>query len=124
MAAALDGECELVCGAFSSTPERSKQTGEMLYLPPERVYGTYKEMIDREKKLPENERMNFVAIMTPNHLHFPPAKMALENGFPVMCDKPMTLNLKEAKKLEKEADPVIGRGRETRISSAKKITGR
>ena len=100
MAAALDGECDLVCGAFSSTPERSKKTGGALYLPPERVYGTYEEMITREKELPEGERMDFVSIVTPNYLHFPPAKMALENGFPVICDKPMTFSLDEARKLE------------------------
>jgi len=101
MAAALDGECELICGAFSSTPERSKKSGEALYLPPERVYGTYEEMITREKELPEGERMDFVSIVTPNYLHFPPAKMALENGFPVICDKPMTYSLEEARQLEK-----------------------
>jgi len=100
MAASLDGECELVCGAFSSTPEKSKASGEMLYLPPERVYGTYGEMIAREKGLPEGERMDFVSIATPNHLHFDPAKMALENGFPVVCDKPMCYSLMEAKQLE------------------------
>ncbi len=100
MAAALDGECDLVCGAFSSTPERSKKTGEALYLPPDRVYGTYEEMITREKELPEGERMDFVSIVTPNYLHFPPARMALENGFPVICDKPMTFSLDEAKQLE------------------------
>ncbi len=100
MAAALDGECELVCGAFSSTPERSRKSGEALYLPPERVYGTHEEMIQKEKELPKGERMDFVSIVTPNYMHFPPAKMALENGFPVICDKPMTFNLGEAKELE------------------------
>ena len=100
MASSLDGECELVCGAFSSTPERSQKSGAALYLPPDRVYGTYEEMIASEKKLPADVRMDFVAIVTPNHLHFPPAKMALENGFHVMCDKPMTFNLAEAKELE------------------------
>jgi len=100
MAAMLDGECELVCGAFSSTPERSRESGETLHLPPERVYGTYEEMIEKERKLPEGERMDFVSIVTPNHLHFHPAKLALESGFPVMCDKPMTYNLAEAKELE------------------------
>ena len=100
MAASLDGECELVCGAFSSTPERSKKSGDALYLPEDRVYGTYEEMIMREKELSEGERMDFVSIVTPNVVHFPAAKMALENGFPVMCDKPMTFNLDEAKQLE------------------------
>ncbi|MDP2983066.1 MAG: Gfo/Idh/MocA family oxidoreductase [Candidatus Latescibacter sp.] len=100
MAAALDGECELVCGAFSSTPERSHASGEALYLPRERVYGTFAEMILREKERPAGDRMDFVSIVTPNNMHFQPAKMALENGFPVVCDKPMTFSLDEAKKLE------------------------
>ena len=100
MAASLDGECELVCGAFSSTPERSHASGEALYLPRERVYGTFAEMILREKERPAGDRMDFVSIVTPNHMHFQPAKMALENGFPVVCDKPMTFSLDEAKKLE------------------------
>jgi len=99
MAAALDGECELVCGAFSSTPERSKESGAKLYLPPERVYGTFEEMFYTEKRLPEGDRMDFVSIVTPNHMHFAPAKMALENGFDVVCDKPMTFNLAQAKDL-------------------------
>ncbi len=100
MAAGLDGMCELVCGAFSSTPERSKTSGEALYLPPDRVYGTFREMFERETHLPPAERMDFVSIVTPNHQHFPAAKMALENGFPVICDKPLAFNLDEAKKLE------------------------
>ncbi|MEX2601611.1 MAG: Gfo/Idh/MocA family oxidoreductase [Balneolaceae bacterium] len=98
-AAALDGQIEFVCGAFSSNPERSKKTGKQLYLPPDRVYGTFEEMFEKEKALPEGERMDFVSIVTPNHVHFPPAKMALENGFHVVCDKPMTVNMKEAKEL-------------------------
>jgi predicted dehydrogenase len=100
-AAALDGHIDLVCGAFSSNPERSKQTGKQLNLPDDRVYGSYEEMIEKEKALPEGERMDFVSIVTPNHVHFPPAKLALENGFHVVCDKPMTVNLEEAKALEK-----------------------
>lgn len=104
MAAALDGEIELVCGAFSSDPQRSKESGEELYLPAGRVYGSFEEMIQKEKELPEGERMDFVSIVTPNHMHFPPAKMALENGFHVVCDKPMTLNLQEAKELKELVD--------------------
>jgi len=100
-AAALDGMIELVCGAFSSTAERSKKSGKELLLPDDRCYGTFDEMILSEKKLPKNERMDFVAIVTPNHLHFTPAKMALKNGFHVVCDKPMTLTLEEALELEK-----------------------
>lgn len=99
-AAALDGHIELVCGAFSSNPERSKQTGKKLHLPDDRVYGSFEEMFKKEKELPEGERMDFVSIVTPNHVHFPPAKMAIENGFHVVCDKPMTVNLEEAKKLQ------------------------
>ncbi|RMG26651.1 MAG: gfo/Idh/MocA family oxidoreductase [Bacteroidetes bacterium] len=99
MAAALDGEIELVCGAFSSNPEKSKRSGAALFLPENRVYGTYEEMILREKELPEGERMDFISIVTPNHMHFPPAKLALENGFHVVCDKPLAFSLEEAKAL-------------------------
>ena len=98
-AAGFDGEIELVCGVFSSSPDKSKATGHALYLPENRVYSSFEEMINTEKAMPEGERMDFVSVVTPNHMHFPPAKMALENGFHVMCDKPMTLNLAEAKEL-------------------------
>ena len=100
MAAALDGEIELVCGAFSSNPEKSKLSAADLYLPPERSYGSYTEMIMREKELPEDVRMDFISIVTPNHVHFGPAKMALENGFHVVCDKPLCFNMEEAHTLE------------------------
>lgn len=99
--AGFDGEIELVCGCFSSSPDKSKATGHALYLPENRVYSSFEEMIITEKSLPEGERMDFLTIVTPNHMHFPPAKMALENGFHVMCDKPMTLTLDEAKELAK-----------------------
>lgn len=99
MAAGLDGEIELVCGAFSSAPEKSKATGEALYLPPERVYPDYETMIHQEKQLPEGKRMDFVSIVTPNFMHFAPAKMALKNGFHIVCDKPMTLNIEESREL-------------------------
>lgn len=98
--AALDGEVELVAGAFSSNPEKSKQTGEALYLDPARVYGSYEEMILKEKELPEGERIDFVSIVVPNHVHFPAAKFAIENGFPVIMDKPITLTTQEAKDLK------------------------
>lgn len=100
-AAALDGMIELVCGAFSSTPEKSIASGKALYLPEERCYKDYKEMIAKEKLLPKDQRMDFVAIVTPNHMHFAPLKLALENGFHVVCDKPMTLTLEEAIEIEK-----------------------
>lgn len=99
-AAAIDGMIELVCGAFSSTAEKSLASGKALLLPEDRCYGSFEEMILREKALPETLRMDFVAIVTPNHMHFAPAKMALENGFHVVCDKPMTLTIEEAKILE------------------------
>ncbi len=96
MAANLDGEIELVCGAFSSSAEKSYQSGAALYLPEDRVYGDYGEMIRKESQLEPDKRMDFVSIVTPNHVHFGPAKMALEHGFHVICDKPMTLSLEEA----------------------------
>ncbi len=99
IAAAIDQQVELVCGAFSSDPERSRASGGDLFLPPDRCYGTFEEMIAKEKALPADKRMDFVAIVTPNHMHFPPAKAALEAGFHVLSDKPATLNLAEAKKL-------------------------
>jgi len=101
MAAALDGQIEFVCGAFSSNPEKSKASGEDFFLPADRVYGSYAEMIETEKKLPADVRMDFVSIVTPNHVHFGPAKMALENGFHVVCDKPLCFNMEEAHELER-----------------------
>jgi len=99
MAAAIDGQIELVCGAFSSTAEKSKLSGKDLYLPEDRVYGSYEEMIKKEKELPEDVRMDFISIVTPNHMHYGPAKMALENGFHVVCDKPLSFDMEEAKDL-------------------------
>ncbi len=99
-AAGLDGMIELVCGAFSSSEAKSAASGRDLYLPESRCYGNFEEMIRKEKALAPGERMDFVSIVTPNNMHFAPAKMALENGFHVVCDKPMTLSLKEAVELE------------------------
>src|SRR5688572_1528109 len=104
IAANIDGEIQLVCGAFSSDPAKSKQAGELLSLSPQRIYGSYKEMFRREAELPSNERMEFVSIVTPNHVHFEPAQLAMENGFHVVLDKPMTFTLDEAKKLKTVAD--------------------
>jgi predicted dehydrogenase len=100
MAAQLDGQIELVCGAFSSDPEKSKITGKSLFLADDRVYGSYEEMILQESKLDATQRMDFVSIVTPNHLHYAPVKLALENGFHVVCDKPATLTLNQAVELE------------------------
>ncbi|WP_299212101.1 Gfo/Idh/MocA family oxidoreductase [uncultured Aquimarina sp.] len=100
-AASIDGMIDLVCGAFSSSKEKSLTSGKELGISDNRVYGSFEEMIIEEAKLPEEERMDFVAIVTPNHMHFPPAKMALEHGFHVICDKPLSLTLDEAIELEK-----------------------
>lgn len=99
MAAALDGEIELVCGAFSSDPERARRSGTALHLLPERIYDNYAAMITAEAALPARERMQFVAIVTPNHVHFPVAAAALRAGFHVLSDKPATLDLAEALQL-------------------------
>lgn len=99
MAAAIDGEIELVCGAFSSDPERSKRSGAALYLPVDRVYGDYKDMMSAEAALPASKRMQFVAIVTPNRMHFPVAEAALRTGFHVMSDKPATFDLQQALQL-------------------------
>ncbi len=100
MAARLDGKIELVCGAFSTTREKNMIMSEELLLPPERCYDDYRQMIEAEAKLPEGERMDFVAVTTPNSTHFEIAMCALENGFHVVCEKPMTMNAEQALKLE------------------------
>ncbi len=100
MAAALDGRIELVCGAFSSTREKSLKSGKELFLPEDRIYGDYKEMFSAEKRLPDGEKMDFVSIVAPNSVHFSAASSALGSGFHVVCDKPMTLTLSEALKLK------------------------
>ena len=99
MAAAIDGSIELVCGAFSSDAARSRRSGLALGLKSERIYDDYASMMRAEAALPEAERMQFVAIVTPNNTHFPIAKAALEAGFHVLSDKPATLNLAEALQL-------------------------
>jgi predicted dehydrogenase len=103
-AALMDGHIEMVCGALSSDPEKARLSGLDWYLPGERSYVSYKEMIQAEKKLPEGERMDMVIIVTPNHLHYEPAKLALENGFHVVCDKPLAFSTEEAVKLASLVD--------------------
>ncbi|HEU4790742.1 MAG TPA: Gfo/Idh/MocA family oxidoreductase [Flavobacterium sp.] len=102
IAANMDGLIELHCGAFSSNPELSLESGKELGLAEDKCYESYVQMIETEVKLPPNERMDFVSIVTPNHAHFAPAMLALENGFHVVLDKPMTLTLAEAKLLEQK----------------------
>lgn len=96
MAALLDGNIELVCGAFSSSKDKSVASGLSLGLDENRCYGSYQEMMLAEKDLPEKERMEAVIVVTPNHLHFDVSKVALENGFHVICDKPATFDLAQA----------------------------
>lgn len=96
LAAQMDGQAELVAGALSADPERARQSGLDLFLDPSRIYPSYREMLEREKKRPSTDRLDFVVIATPNHEHFDPAKLCLEAGFNVICDKPVTLNLSEA----------------------------
>jgi predicted dehydrogenase len=102
IAANMDGLIELVCGAFSSHPDNARESGKLLFLPDDRVYLSYEEMIEKESRLPEGERMDFVTIVTPNHLHFAPAMLALDKGFHVVLDKPMTFTLAEALQLQKK----------------------
>lgn len=103
-AAALDGEIDLVAGAFSSSPEKSKQQGEALHLDSERVYGSYEEMAEHEAERPDDERIDFVSIVTPNFLHYDVAKTFIEAGIHVVCDKPLTTTLEEAEDLCRLAD--------------------
>lgn len=98
-AALMDGLIELTAGSFSSNPQKSRQAGEELMIDPSRVYSSYDEMIERELALPESERIDIISIVTPNNVHFDPTRKALENGFHVVLDKPMTLTYDEAKEL-------------------------
>lgn len=100
-AVGIDGEIELVCGAFSIVPGESKETGASLYLNPKRVYNSYQEMFEKEKDMPADQRIDFVSVVTPNHVHFGPSQMALENGFHVIVEKPIAFSLEEAKTLQK-----------------------
>ncbi len=103
IAAFLDGEIKLVSGCFSSNFSNSIATGKSLFMHEGRIYENYREMIEEESKMPDGERIDFISIVTPNHLHFEPAMLALEKGFHVILDKPMTFSLEEALLLEKKA---------------------
>ncbi len=99
IAAQLDGEIELVAGSFSSDPEKSAEAGRTLFLDPSRVYGSYQEMAEKEAARPVGDRIDFVSIVTPNHMHFPVAETFLNAGFNVVSDKPATYSLEEALRL-------------------------
>jgi predicted dehydrogenase len=103
-AAFMDGQIELVCGALSINPEIAVDSGRSLFLPEDRIYLTYDEMIKKESALPADKRMDFVTIVTPNFAHFDPAMMALDNGFNVVIEKPITFTLDQAKQLKKKLD--------------------
>ncbi|MBO0126106.1 Gfo/Idh/MocA family protein [Agrobacterium sp. OT33] len=102
MAARLDNRFDLVAGALSSTPEKSLASGRELGLDPERCYGSFEEMAEKEAL--REDGIEAVAIVTPNHVHYPAAKAFLERGIHVICDKPLTSNLEDAKKLKQVAD--------------------
>jgi predicted dehydrogenase len=99
IAARIDGHITLVAGAFSSSYEKCVAMGTSLGINPERCYASYEQMITTEAQLPAHERIDFVSIVTPNHLHFAPAKLAMEHGFDVVLDKPATFTLQEAENL-------------------------
>lgn len=101
VAARMDGQAELVAGAFSSDPDRSRLSGADLFLDPARVYDSYAAMAEAEATRPPADRLDFIVIVTPNHQHFPPAKLFLEKGFNIVCDKPVTFSLAEARALKK-----------------------
>jgi predicted dehydrogenase len=102
MAAALDGQIELVAGAFSADPSCSLLTGQDLFLDPARVYPDYVTMLEKESMQPPERRVDIISIVTPNHLHVAPAILALEKGFDVVLEKPMAFSLAEARKLEQK----------------------
>ncbi|HKH61664.1 MAG TPA: Gfo/Idh/MocA family oxidoreductase [Flavitalea sp.] len=103
-AAFMDGLMELSCGALSINPEIAADSARSLFLPEDRTYLTYDEMIKKESQLPADKKMDFLTIVTPNFAHFAPAMMALDNGFHVVIEKPMTFTLDEAKQLKKKVD--------------------
>src|SRR3569833_2567128 len=104
IAANMDGLIELVCGALSIHNDVARESGKMLFLPEDRTYLNFEEMIHAEAKLPADQRMDFVTIVTPNFAHFAPAMMALDNGFNVVIEKPVTFTLDEAKQLKKKLE--------------------
>jgi len=104
IAANMDGLIELCCGALSIHPEMAKESGKILFLPEDRTYLSYEEMIKKESEMPEDKRIDFITIVTPNFAHFDPAMMALDHGFNVVIEKPMTVSLEQAKELKKKVE--------------------
>ena len=104
IAANMDGLIELSCGALSINPEIAKESGRMLFLPEDRTYLNFQEMIENESRMPADKRIDFITIVTPNFAHFAPAMLALENGFNVVIEKPITFTLDEARQLKKKVE--------------------
>ena len=104
LAANMDGLIELSCGALSIHPDIAKESGKELFLPVDRTYLTFEEMIEKESKMPADKRIDFITIVTPNFAHYAPAAMALDHGFNVIVEKPMTFTLQEAKDLKKKLE--------------------
>jgi predicted dehydrogenase len=104
IAANMDGQIELVCGALSINKEIAVDSGRLLFLPQDRTYTNYEDMISTESKVSADKRMDFVTIVTPNFAHFAPAMMALDHGFNVVVEKPITFTLDEAKQLKKKVE--------------------
>jgi len=104
IAANMDGQIELVCGALSVNQEIALESGRLLFLPEDRIYTNFEDMIRAESEQPADRRMDFVTIVTPNFAHFAPAMLALENGFNVVIEKPITFTLNEARQLKKKLD--------------------
>jgi len=104
IAANIDGQVEFCCGALSINPDVARESGEMLFLPEDRIYLSYQEMIEKESQLPADKRIDFVTIVTPNFAHFGPAMMALDHGFNVVIEKPIALSLDEAKQLQQKVE--------------------
>lgn len=104
IAANMDGLIELCCGALSVNPDVALESGRVLLLPEDRIYLNYEDMLKKESTKPSNERIHFVTIVTPNFAHFAPAMMALDYGFNVVIEKPMTLTLDEAKQLQHKVE--------------------
>lgn len=104
IAANMDGLVELVCGSLSINKEIAVESGRSLFLPEDRIYTSYEEMLEKESQLPADKRMDFVTIVTPNFAHYGPAVMALEKGFHVVIEKPITVSLEEAKALQQKLE--------------------
>ncbi len=103
-AARMDGQIELVAGCFDIDPEKSKEMGREQYVDPARTYATCQEMLEKEALLPADQRVDFVSVCVPNNYHFPIAKAILEAGFHVVCEKPMTMDVADAKALKQIVD--------------------